>query len=144
MRRVFSACVTGLLVLSTPLSCPADDTLRAAARYLTRDHSRNELVYFLWMIGIIALLGMAVTWYDRVRSRLRPSLATPATLFRELCQAHGLSRSDRRLLYRVAQQAGQPAFGMVFVDPRYLQSAIAHDADHADRLRRLYQQLFVG
>src|SRR5688572_5708834 len=70
----------------------------------------------------------------------------PAGLFASLCQAHGLSSSDRRLLRRLAQWRGLADPARLFVEPRHFEGPVANPAlnGQSDRLAALRQQLFGG
>jgi len=70
---------------------------------------------------------------------------SPARLFGELCQAHGLSRSERRLLQRLARSLGLPQAAALFLEPerfepRHLTPALA---PYATQLQAVRQRLFA-
>ena len=69
-----------------------------------------------------------------------------ARLFHDLCRAHGLPGSSRRLLKRLAaaRHAADPA--MLFVEPHYFdaRSLPSELRSSADAVRKLRSQLFGG
>ncbi len=70
----------------------------------------------------------------------------PAALFSSLCEVHGLTWSDRRLLCRLAQWRGLADPGRLFVEPRYFEGSLADSplGSQAERLAALRQQLFAA
>lgn len=72
--------------------------------------------------------------------------SSPQALFRELCRAHGLSRGNWWLLWRLARyhRLGDPA--LLFLEPRWLEPAVCGEAwkGHEPRLRELRLMLFAG
>ena len=71
---------------------------------------------------------------------------SPQTLFRELCRAHKLSRSDWWFLLRLARhyRLNNPVF--LFLEPQRLDPETCGETwnRHAPRLRELQQKIFAG
>jgi len=86
-------------------------------------------------LAIIVFLWTVTTYFAAQRDRNRNS---PWQLFADLCKAHKLSRCERKLLYRLAQQhqLDQPA--MLFVEPScYNAEKVGpNSGTHFDDLRR--------
>ncbi len=103
---------------------------------------------YLLMFGTLALLiaaAAAAYFWDRRRETTVREESTPESLFRELCNEHALSPSERELLQRVigtgTDRLEQPAF--VFVDRNILAGwgMRSGDAVAAEMLER---KLFGG
>jgi hypothetical protein len=102
------------------------------------------------LVGVL-FLGMlaAVIWFlARLRGRRERGERqnSPQGLFHELCQAHGLDRSAKRLLEQLARgrRLGDP--GVLFLDPGYFDLASADPAlgAQAEALDGLRRKLFAG
>jgi hypothetical protein len=106
----------------------------------------DETSQLLIIAGVAALLAVAMLIWHLVadRSQRRFTSNSPAHLFRELSNAHGLSNSSRRLLKRVAaaHQIASPA--LLFVQPGYFDTSNlpASLAPNAKELQTLHDQLF--
>jgi hypothetical protein len=102
----------------------------------------------LWLggltAGMVLLLWAASRWANR--SERRRSYTHPGRLFYELCRAHGLDASSRRLLRRLASYArlAQPA--QVFVEPQRFDAAVLPPSLAAEqpRLEQLRARLFAA
>jgi hypothetical protein len=83
------------------------------------DHQRPT--YDLGHILLVFAAALVVAAAGLVLMRLRGSFRTNCTraLFRELCRAHGLSQSGRRLMKRLAAARGLPNPLLLFVEPRH-------------------------
>jgi hypothetical protein len=104
----------------------------------------------LGMLAAGLAMGVLVAWclsrWQARRKQRDPSPHNPYRLFGELCQAHGLTAAQRRLLEWLAadRELLQPA--MAFLDPILLESAIAHaeSAGVRKRLVELRSKLFAA
>jgi hypothetical protein len=116
-----------------------------SAGFRSRSVDDNAFEVFLvaggLVIGCIVLL--LVGRYAR-RFENRKSFDSPPELFRELCRAHGLKWSSRRLLKRLAAEWELPSPALLFVEPERFSTARlpAEWRDDADRLESLRQRLF--
>lgn len=72
------------------------------------------LVALLALVAAVVLIAYAVQWFAAKYS-LQPH---PRRLFRELCQAHRLTRRERRTLREKSQRLEQP--NALFVRPELL------------------------
>jgi hypothetical protein len=90
----------------------------------------------------IAALGLALVLYDRLRTWRQSIPPTPRNLFQELCAAHGLSRSERRVMEVVAETLPQGAKCRAFVDPRPLDHLAASGGPDGELSARLRKKLF--
>lgn len=107
------------------------------------DANTEEVLAILVATSVLLL---AVLGWHLLGSWLhgRFPMNSPQSLFRELCAAHGLDHSDRRLLRTLAAARGVAAPAELFVmpehfDPDQLPPALATQADHLARLaRRLF------
>ncbi len=77
------------------------------------------LVAILPLLAAFVLIAYAVQWFAAKYS-LKPH---PRRLFRELCQAHRLSRRERRTLRETSQTLDQP--NALFVRPELLGEDVA-------------------
>jgi hypothetical protein len=100
-----------------------------------------------WIVlGLTALLLVALVVWHFLSSRASGRLPSnsPGRLFRELCRAHRLGASGRRLLKRLALARGLSSPVNLFVEPRYFDSADLPDevCQYAEQILRLRKQLF--
>jgi hypothetical protein len=95
----------------------------------------------IWLgIGVGVLVVMAIVAHIMARRDKGELFNSPWSLFRALCHAHGLNRSERRLLRQIAryQRLGQPA--QLFLEPECynpvnLSPALRWQQAAIDRLR---------
>jgi len=81
------------------------------------------------LLTILTLAVLAVT-IGLLLVRMRSNFQTESKrgLFSELCRAHGLNGSSRRLLRRLAATRGLRDAATLFVEPRYFESNELPDA----------------
>jgi hypothetical protein len=79
----------------------------------------------LIVLGMAAVAAAALLiWFLAARRPPRLFVSnSPARLFRELCHAHGLSFSTRRLLKRLAAAQGLATPAILFVEPKHFDTA---------------------
>ncbi len=94
---------------------------------------------------ILTFVALAVT-IGLLLVRMRSNFQTDSKrgLFSELCRAHGLNASSRRLLKRLATGRGLMDAATLFVEPRHFES---NDLPHALQaakgdLQRLRDRIF--
>jgi hypothetical protein len=112
------------------------------------DHQRPrfDLGHFLmWSFVAMAMAGITLFVLRKQRRDSRGFTSnSPRKLFGELCRAHGLAFSERRVLKQLAyfRNAAHPA--LLFVEPRYFDSATLPTAleSKAQQLQRLQDRLF--
>jgi hypothetical protein len=92
---------------------------------------------------LICIVLLLVGRYAR-RFEILKSYDSPPELFRELCRAHGLNWSSRRLLKRLAAEWQMSSPAQLFVEPERFSTARlgAEWHEKADELERLRRQLF--
>jgi hypothetical protein len=100
---------------------------------------------FVWaVLGVAALAG--AVWLTRWVIRRAPAAPAhdPNRLFAGLCQAHGLNRSDRRMLRRLARSRGLADPARLFVEPQFFEvpSSDPTLGSQAGCLNELRQRLF--
>jgi hypothetical protein len=130
----------GLVLLAT-----REEMHRVWGRF---DHQRpgfnpSQLVFLF--TGIVVAIAAAVVWRVLKRRGARMfSSDSAAKLFRELCAAHGINRSGRRLLKQLADASGVSDPATLFVEPRYFQAEkIPRELrTSANELRLLGETLF--
>jgi hypothetical protein len=103
----------------------------------------------LGMLAAGLAVGVLVAWnYSRRRTRRATDASPhqPQKLFRELCQAHGLSAAQRRLLEWLVADRELMLPALVFLDPILLESAIGHGESPGvrKRLTELRTKFFGG
>jgi hypothetical protein len=111
------------------------------------DHQRPTFgTLELVILGIAGLLPViAVMWQLVVRRGEREfRSASTARLFGELCRAHQLGRSSRRLLKRLAVMRGLNTPAMLFIEPDHFDlTTLSPDLKPlAAELRQLRHRLF--
>lgn len=126
-----------------PLALFAEvEQFRQIAEYMNRDRSNAQFGYLLTAAFAIAIIGLGAHWFERYRKARRLTAPSPQTLFYELCDAHDVSRSDRKLLLRAAPDPAPAQWCSVFVDPRILGRLSLAKSPEADAFTRLAQKLF--
>lgn len=101
------------------------------------------------VVGVLVLLGIAagiaLLSYLVSRQDKRRGFNSPRALFRELCKAHGLARSSRRLLRQLArwQRLSHPA--RIFLEPERFDPANLSPRLRAqiDDVRQVRDQIFA-
>jgi hypothetical protein len=132
----------GLILLAT-----REEMHRVWGRF---DHERpgfNIHQLILVFSGIVVAVAAVVVWRVLKRRAARTfSSDSTAKLFRELCAAHGINRSGRRLLKQLADASRITNPAVLFVDPRYFQAEkIPRELrTSAKELRLLHETLFGG
>ena len=105
----------------------------------------QDFLFHLAVIGsALALLWLGIVLAERWRGFWLLKSQSPRALFRELCRAHALSRSQRQLLREISQQFPLEQCCQVFVDPQLLEDYARAQADHAEGTRKLRRLLFPG
>ena len=79
-------------------------------------------VWLLVLLMVVVVVA-AVIAHRIVSARNKPGYNSPGALFVELCKAHGLRRSQRQLLLRVARQNRLQHPARLFVEPERFESA---------------------
>jgi hypothetical protein len=111
------------------------------------DHQRpgvgtSELIVIAF---VVVLLAGSLAWQMLKRRYEREFLCDSASrLFGELCHAHQLDRSARRLLKRLAAARGLKNLTELFVEPHYFDAATLPSSlkPSAGALRHLRYKLF--
>ena len=106
----------------------------------TRIELSEALLYGLGLILVGMIVWMVFRW--RKRNDMNQRCDDPRKLFRELCQHHGLDRSDRRLLLKLVatRQLRQPA--ELFVTPLAFDPANLPADLNGQKLSNLRARLF--
>jgi hypothetical protein len=116
------------------------------------DHFSGERAQLNYANVLVIVLGAAifaavVVWLQRFASgapaRIAPN--SPRRLFGDLCRAHRISRSGRRLLKRLAAKLQLPNAAMLFVAPDLFDAAElpAELRGQAGELEQLRERLFA-
>ena len=117
---------------------------RSFAEYTGRSFRLEQDWYYLVAFAAIIVFWVVMFQWDKRRSPVQGPVrySSASTVFLELCEAHELSKQEKRLLASAvtSQQVSSP--GILFVDPSHLQAlAVANHADaprFADLLRKLF------
>ena len=126
----------------TNLFLVAGSPVIALSNRLTKWLSGELLFHLAVMAGAVLLVWLGVTFVERFRFRLRFGVPAPQGLFRELCRAHGLTRSDRQLLGLVCQDVAPDQCCRVFIDSRVIDAYSRSHPALAEECRSLSQRLF--
>jgi hypothetical protein len=106
----------------------------------------NSGLYEVLILAAVTLLVVAAIIYQSISSRRRRDFAydRPPRLFFELCKAHKLNWSNRRLLKQLAAARGVKFPAMLFVEPDYFETTNLPAAlqPAATELRNLRRKLF--
>ena len=114
------------------------------------DHQRpaDGASQLLIVIGMaVVAVAALVIWSLVARRKPRHFVSNSRTrLFRELCRAHDLRLSNRRLLKRLAAAQGLETPSLLFVEPKYFEAAqLSADLQPlAGDVQRLRAQLFAN
>lgn len=101
------------------------------------------IAFHLTVIAVAGgLVWLAVSQILRLRSSWQRQAQSPAALFTELCQAHELTRSHRRLLADVSETVPAVDCCRVFLDAGILQQFARSNPDDAEDCRSLSRALF--
>jgi hypothetical protein len=88
------------------------------------------------------LLWLAANRLEWFRLSRRQYSQSQEALFAELCQAHDLSRTERRLLSLISQTIGDNGSCSAFVDPRVIQQFAQNNPADAQNCLDLCRRLF--
>jgi hypothetical protein len=121
------------------------DSFRVWGRF---DHGRpgdgvNEMLTIVG--GLVLLLGAWLVWRRLTGHASRYFTSdSSGQLFRELCAAHGLKFTNRRLLKRLAASRGLKNPAMLFIEPQHFEAKNLPEKLKlsAGELQRLRVQLF--
>ncbi len=107
------------------------------------DDNAFEVLLVAGGLVLVCIVLILVGRYFRRFENLK-SYNSPPELFRELCRAHGLNWSSRRLLKRLAAEWQLPSPALLFVEPERFDTArlSAKWRDDEDRLEHLRERLF--
>jgi hypothetical protein len=112
------------------------------------DHERpgistNQLIV---IVAIVVFASVAAILWRVLKRRASRTFSSdsPSSLFRELCAAHGIKRTDRRLLRKLAESRGITNPAILFVEPQCFESQqLPSDLQASAReLRALNETLF--
>lgn len=112
------------------------------------DHRRPGFdAAHLWTLLSMAALFITVVivmYRSRERSKQEFEVDSPRRLFQELCRAHRLPWSSRRLLKRLAAARSVSPPATLFVEPAYFDAANLPPAlqRSASQIQSLHRQLF--
>ncbi|MEX2309403.1 MAG: hypothetical protein WD738_17520 [Pirellulales bacterium] len=112
------------------------------------DHQRpgdatDQMIIIAGLSALVALV--LLIWLRGARPAHRHFEAnSPRRLFHELCHAHGLRFSSRRLLKRLAAARGLAGPALLFIEPKYFDPSSLPPSlkPAANDLQRLRHQLF--
>lgn len=123
------------------------EVLRGLARGFPANSTSPETHRMLASLLMVLSFAALVWLLSRIAKRQeRPgSCNNPRLLFRSLCDAHHLDRSQRKLLERLARFRRLEHPAALFLDPRLFQTVDlpADLREHAGQLQRLCSGLFV-
>lgn len=107
------------------------------------DTSGLATALLIFCLFFVCVWGFARVFIKSENGKIQSS---PQALFRELCRAHKLTRSDWWFLLRLARHhhLDNPVF--LFLEPQRLDPATCGEAwkNHAPRLFELQRKLFAG
>jgi hypothetical protein len=131
-----NACVDGMVLASQEMLWGRFGDASAGT-------NTNHLMTIMGCTALALLLCMGWRLINEREARTFSS-NSPARLFRELCAAHKLQRSSRRLLKRLAEARGLTSPAILFVEPEHFDEATlpANLSASAGDLRQLSERLF--
>jgi hypothetical protein len=105
------------------LLAQADSYVHMSRRFQPGGHSFSFLEAGVWLLLITGAVGLAWCAYHLYNRMLKNRQRSPAWLFRELCDAHGLCWSDRQLLQWLARSHNLPHASHLFLRPGLFNTA---------------------
>lgn len=101
--------------------------------------------YVVWTLGALAVT-VALWWIARRQADgVRKPIDDPRKLFRELCEAHDLPRSEVVFLRELARRSEAPDPSQMFVEPqRFTAATVGLDAETCRRAEHLRNWIFTG
>ncbi|GHT25417.1 hypothetical protein FACS18942_00170 [Planctomycetales bacterium] len=105
--------------------------------------SYDTFIIFFSLILLFLFLG-GLIYYETIFIKQRGDLENPWVVFKELCKAHQLNRSDRLVLQRAADELDLDDPLPLFIEPRFLKSLLENKDFQTDRLTvlKLLHQFF--
>jgi hypothetical protein len=100
--------------------------------------SNTQEVWAIFIVTAILVAGVVLWQFAMSRANGRLPSNSPRGLFRELCRAHRLDHSGRRLLKRLAAARGVSPPALIFLQPESF-SAIGLPDDLLDQAQALGQ-----
>lgn len=123
----------------------ADSSYRVWGRF---DHGRagfgrTELVLIMGATVLVVATWLISNWITR-RQKATFMSNSSSKLFRELCRAHRVPRTDRRLLKKLAAAQGVENAAELFIEPEHFEAAKLPAAlkSSAHELREIRHRLF--
>ena len=115
-----------------------------------REKPESQSISGLWFLLIpFLVVGIAMICY-KVADRAPISVNTPNLILHELCRAHGLSASSRRMLERIAEEAQIEQPALMLLGPQQFEVAVEraskkihYDQRHHTLIGMLRRTLFV-
>ena len=120
------------------------DRMMQAFRAIRKDTATSEawlgLIIFMAVLTVLALLTFISHWRQRQRK-----IFSPRKLFFEICRAHRLKWSERRLLWRLARSQKLEDPAVIFLTPECFDIArlTVDIRPQAEDLRELRGRLFA-
>jgi hypothetical protein len=115
-----------------------------------QEKAETQNIMGLWFLLIpLLVVGIAMIIY-KIVDHTPMAVNTPNLLMHELCRAHGLSGSGRRMLERIADEAQLEQPAIMFLGPQHFEAAVKkaghtmnYDQRHQTLLGMLRRTLFV-
>jgi hypothetical protein len=131
-----------------PLLLAQSDRWREMGRDFRVDHTKLDPGLIFVSLVVLVAVVVFLAWLNKMMNRQdnRRLYNNPKQLFRSLCRAHDLSRSQQRLLLHIARHLNLAQPAVLFVEPERLdQVAKAWQSQSAGaQLVELKQILFEG
>lgn len=120
---------------STPRPKADEERARILREALGRDFGPNSFrtnLYYIVFFMILAAVVGALIYYDvHYRRRFQSAYEDPDLLFKELCKAHELTRSERRFLRNFADRLDLDDPLPLFIEPNHF-LAVMDDRDFTE------------
>jgi hypothetical protein len=111
-----------------PVPLAAADSFRHMGQRFQRHSFAWQPTELALLVGLVALAALGVWLLSRyLRDRERIGFNNTHALFAELCRAHHLDRSARRLLSQWARSLQLSTPARLFVEPHHFQAEPADD-----------------
>ena len=132
------------------IQCLLAETRLSDLSLAYQEKTVSQNISGVWFLLIpFLVVGIAMLFY-KIADRTPMAINTPNLLMHELCRAHGLSGSGRRMLEQIADEAQLEQPATLFLGPQHFEAAvkkagltIKYDKRHQTLIGMLRRTLFT-
>ncbi|MDC0317640.1 hypothetical protein OAM37_03835 [bacterium] len=132
------------------IQCLLAETRLSDLSLAYQEKTESQSISGVWFLLIpFIVVGLAMLCY-KIADRAPMAINTPNLIMHELCRAHGLSGSGRRMLEQIADEAQLEQPATLFLGPQHFEAAvkkagltIKYDKRHQTLIGMLRRTLFT-